>query len=373
MEKRTPVSIPGRISEMAGSYKDLQIDVPFAPGVDIKEITKNDKEPLFVTLEVLHEGVSKNNRRYSKEVIRSIAEQINEIKPDAYEGHLKEEDRATKRPKPKTLWLGATTKEVDGKLRLFAKGYILPYAKDLKQYLKAAKAASKKVAVSIYGQAKAIWNSLDNVYDLSNFVLESIDWARSGAEGVPSLGYLKLTSEMEGDGIENREDIISKLTVGEVKKFNPDLISEIKEMVKDEVSNDIDDKINEEANNAIEKGFSMIKEMVGVEKSEEIPATIKEMINEINDLRKENTENYVDKVINERVKGNAVRSLVKILVVKELNGKYNKEDIDNVISDVIKSDKVKEIISEITSSTKLVTPTIDNRKSGEGRKYTVIE
>jgi len=116
MGKNNFVSFSGTVSEM-GTEKDLKIDVPFAKGVDVEKLTEGDKNPLFVTIEALNTTISRSNRRYTPEVIKEIAEQINSIKPDAYEGHLSESERATKRPKPKTIWLGATVKEVEGKLR----------------------------------------------------------------------------------------------------------------------------------------------------------------------------------------------------------------------------------------------------------------
>jgi hypothetical protein len=67
----------------------------------------------------------------------------------------------------------------------------------LKQYLKAAKASGKRVAVSVYGQAEQIWDNVKKTYDIQKFDLESIDWARPGSEGVVGSGYLSVASEMK--------------------------------------------------------------------------------------------------------------------------------------------------------------------------------
>jgi hypothetical protein len=129
--KDNRVQITGTVAEMASKVNNLKIEVPFAQGVDIEKLIKGDKNPLFVTIEAVNDSVSKSKRRYTPEVIADIAKQINENKPDGYDGHLKDEDRAFVRPKSQTIWLGAIVKNIEGKARLFIKGYVFPYAKEL--------------------------------------------------------------------------------------------------------------------------------------------------------------------------------------------------------------------------------------------------
>jgi len=160
-----------------------EIDVPVDKTI-ISELSDGDKDPMFVTIEVINEGVSRNGRAYDKHVIESLAEQINENKPDGFYGHLADDERHTKFPEPQTIWLGAKVLEVGGKTRLFAKGYILPEAKTLRSYLKKAKVAGKNVAVSVYGLAKVVKDKVKNISIVQDMTLESIDWARPGAEGV---------------------------------------------------------------------------------------------------------------------------------------------------------------------------------------------
>jgi len=167
------ITIEGTLAEMSIDNK-FDIKVPTAKGVDIKALMEGDDDPMFVVVEALNDGVSANNRSYSIETVESVAEQINSLKPDAYQGHLRDEDRPFANPDSKTIWVGAKVLTVDGKKRLFVKGYVLPYAKELKQYLRAAKAVGKKVAVSIYGTAKELVNS-SGIREVLNFKLESID------------------------------------------------------------------------------------------------------------------------------------------------------------------------------------------------------
>ena len=72
-----------------GSYSE-QFDID---KTKIEKIMKRDKNPLFVTIQVAREGVSKNGRNYSAETMREIAEQINSKQPDGYMGHLTDEVR----------------------------------------------------------------------------------------------------------------------------------------------------------------------------------------------------------------------------------------------------------------------------------------
>lgn len=314
------VQIKATVSEMARKLDNLKIDVPFADGVDVAKLTKGDKSPLFVTVEAVNDTVSKGKRRYTPEVIQEIATQINENKPDGYDGHLKDEDRPYARPKSQTIWLGAVVKEVDGKLRLFVKGYVFPYAKELRQYLKAAKATGKKVAVSIYGQAQHVWNKVMGAYDLTNFQLESIDWARSGAEGVPALGYLGVASEMANE-------------------------TELREKIKTEV----------------------ISEM-----AEEHNKIVSEMTNEIQELKKVIVANYIDNTLKSKIVSETARKVIKSIIVKEIANETDLVRVAEMVDGILRLDETKMIVSEMSNKTSF-NPLIDNRKSGDTRKFTVIK
>jgi hypothetical protein len=81
-------------------------DVPLDQS-KIKGILERDKDPRFVRLMVAREGVSKNKRNYSGEVIESIAEQVNANQPIGGAGHIPDEQRSHAFPATETVWLGA--------------------------------------------------------------------------------------------------------------------------------------------------------------------------------------------------------------------------------------------------------------------------
>jgi len=369
MKKKQFVSFSGTVSEMAEAVRALEIKVPLAKGVNIKKLVKNDKDPMFVTIEALNTSVSKSKRKYTPAVIQEIAKQINANKPDAYEGHLTESERGTKRPKPQTIWLGAAVKSVGGKMRLFVKGYVLPYAKELKGYLRAAQAAGKKVAVSIYGQAKQVWDGANKVYNMSEFRLESIDWARSGSEGVPTLGYLALASEMKGEKLMNREEIIKSLKFGELEEFNSKLVSEMRGEIGEELKEAVEAEFKENKDSEL----GLIREMLGAKKKVELAGVVSEMKDELDGLRQEKADRFVESSLAKRVQNKAARKVLKSMVVREMEGEYNLKVVGEIVNKTIRSKEGKAVVKEMLETRTIVTPLRDNRKKGKGRKYTVIK
>lgn len=363
---KNQVSIPALVSEMSNDINNFKIDVPTAKGVDVQKLIDGDKSPMFVTLEVANEGVSGNHRRYSREVIKSITKQINDSKPEAYEGHVKEEDRGTSRPKPVTLWIGAIAKEVQGKLRIFAKGYVMPYAKELKQYLSAAKASSKKIAVSVYGQAKAVWDNLEKVYDLSEFSLESVDWARPGAEGLPGLGFFHLASEMKGDVIMNREELIKDLKAGELEEFNSKLVSEMREATRKDIEFNIEKRIKRENVNKM----SVVSEQLGTEDPKKAVSVISEMRSELQALRRSEADHTIDDVLIDKIPNKSARKIIRPMIISEMKNNYTKDNAVSVTDKVLKSDETKTIIKEMTTVTRLIRPIVNNKSQKKVNKFT---
>lgn len=329
MNKQKQLIIEGTVSEMTNGDA-FKIEVPLAAGVDIAKLTLNDPDPMFVVIEAINEGQSKNGRFYNLETIQEIAKQINDMKPDAYEGHLKDEERAYKTPQSKTIWIGATVVKMGGKNRLFVKGYVLPYAVELKQYLSAAKATSKKVAVSIYGKAREVLeNGLRRV---SEFVLESIDWARSGSEGVPTLGYMAITREMEEGGVMDRKVVLEMIE---------SLRGEIEEKVRGELE--------------AQAPVSVISEMQG----------------KIDGLEHELTDIFIEKELTSRVGNVGARKLVKSIVLAEMKAvAYNRDNANRLIDTTLASDDGKSIIQEMSKEITVNPLTVENEPS---RKYTSIK
>lgn len=350
MEK-TKFKINATVKEMKSSDDGFKVDVPFASGVDIKKIKEGDKDPLFVTVEAMNPQVSRNKNAWTLEAMKNVAKQVNENKPDAYLGHMKEEDRGYKAPESQTIWLGAKVKELEGKPRLFIKGYILPYAKSLKDYLKSAKAAGKKVAVSIYGQAEKAWDKAKEAYQVNNFDLESIDWTPAQFAGIDGLGKFALTSEMKKEIEMKFEDLTAK----KLSEKRPDLVKEIQESAKSEVVSEMK-----------KDSKKTTKEMT--EKLDKKDETIKEMKSELSKYRRKEIDSYIDSKLSEEISNGSVKKVFQKLVVSEMD-KTTKESADKAIKSVIGSEEGKALVKEMKRSS-VVNPAKTPKK--EGRKYLKI-
>jgi len=335
----------GSIREMSDDVDSSKLKVEFASDVDIDKLTEGDDDPLFVIVEVMNPQISKNGTRWTNEVMADIARQINENKPDAYMGHLRDEDRAFDSPESQTLWLGASIVEIDGKPRLLAKGYVLPYAENLKKYLKAATLLKKDFGVSVYGLASQQWNESLGAWDIEDFILESIDWARTGAKGTYDTKLLKLTKEQE-DNMSTKEEIIAELNEGDLKKYNPDLHAKVAKKIEDGKKEDEATKEMEKINKALE-------------------ATITEQKKEI----AKGIESHVTSELNEKVKNEGARGFIQKMVMSELKSDDTTRELaDKAIKSVLESDAGKSLLVEMSKSKK-VTVQEAKKKEGEFEGY----
>lgn len=333
------------------------IDVPVEEGL-IASLSEGDKNPMFVTIEVINEGVSRNGRAYDKDTITSLAEQINSKKPDGYYGHLTDEERKTKFPEPQTIWIGAKVEEVGGKTRLFAKGYVLPEAKGLRSYLKKAKAAGKNIAVSVYGLAQVTLDKINNVSIVKSMSLESIDWARPGSEGVLNMGLFSVTSEMtedsksikQGEKTMDKVEVLKSATADELKEANPTVVSE---MVAEAV------EAKETELQAVVTEMADVKEALGLKEDEGTVEAIKEMTQRLQG-------HELDSELRNKVESATARKVVKQLVISEMaSGLAVSEAVDKVLG----SETGQAIVKEMLEVAPRVAPKTE-QPSLVARKYT---
>lgn len=291
--------------------------IKLAKGVNIEKLTEGDDNPMFVTLEIIHEGVSKNRVNYTRKDIKELYKQILERKPNAYQGHLTEEERSSKNPDSKTIWVGAGLKEVDGKLTLWGKGYVLPEEKKFRGYLKRAVAAGKRVPVSIYAKSRQLFNKIKGVYNIVSFDLESIDWARDFAEGVPSLtGKVMLTAEMQDFNlITNNEMDLSELTIDQLKNERPDLVDELSKS----------DKVLSEMATSLNVETEVLAETVQ-KQAQELEATSETLA----EMKQEKANMILESVLQEQISDKTVRSVVSHVIEAKL---------DTVVSEMVQSEK----------------------------------
>lgn len=348
------ITEPALVMEMTADGVGT-IDVPVEDGL-IAKLIEGDKNPMFVTIEVINEGVSRNGRSYDKATINSLAEQINANRPDGYYGHLTDEERKTKFPEPQTIWIGAKVEEVGGKTRLFAKGYVLPEAKSLRSYLKKAKAASKNVAVSVYGLAQVVKDTVRNVQIVKSMSLESIDWARPGSEGVLNMGMFSVTAEMsdsnittEGESMDKVE-VLKNATVDELKEHNPTVISE---MITEAVAE------KETELNTVVSEMTEVRTVLGLTEDASAVETIKEMTERMQGFE-------LDEQLRVKVESPAARKVVKSLVIAEMHGDVT---VTEAVDKVLASETGQAVVKEMLDVAPRVAPKTQ-LPAAQARKYT---
>lgn len=330
------------------------IEVPVDQSV-IDQIKADDENPLFVTIEVINDGISRNGNHWTKQAIAGLVEQINAKRPDGYMGHLKPDERRSKFPDPVVVWLGATAKEVDGKTRLFAKGYVLPEAKTLRSWLKTAVAAKKNVAVSVYGAATRV---VRGIADMTSFNLESIDLARPGSEGVRNMGLLTVTQEMaddsgnaeQGDDM-TLEEALKSATVSDLRAYVPESV--IQEMVEEAGVNEAEPQVIQE--------MTDVRDALGIDdKSDKKPAEV------IQEMREKTRDLELDGQLRDKVDVAAARPVIKTLVVAEM---VDDEALDVTVDRVLGSERGQAVIAEMVAAAPPVAPQVD-KPSASARKYT---
>jgi hypothetical protein len=349
--------LEAQVAEMQSDLSVTETElVPVAKEL-LEAVAEGDDNPLFVTMNIATEGVSKNGRNYTREVIQSMADQINAEAVDGNNGHLTAEERATKRPDPVTLWLGARTLVKNGKLHLYAKGYVMPEETRLRSYLKKAKAVGKNVAVSVFGKAeKAVFNAQAKAYDLVNFTLQSIDWARSKSEGIPNDNTLILASEMVDEDKEvlamKRSEVLQSATAEELRTHNPDLVAEMEQA-------------------AVEAAGVPVSEM------EQITEVLGENpLEAVAEMQTQVREYELDKQLQAKVKVRGARPLIRDMVIGEMAKVEDKSSIDvsEMVDTFLAGDEAKALISEHRAKAPLVNPLSPARgESTPARQFTNIK
>lgn len=216
------------LSEYAiGEFRGTFPDVPIAEGVNMDELRALDPDPVFITLPVVPKvgAVSKNGLLYDEALVNSIETQINTKRPGGRFGHLREEDRDTAYPIPEGMWLGALRQGET----LWAKAYVHGAARE---HVKRLKAVGGSIATSIYGKGQYEATGQKGVRRLTNFDLESLDFAPPERAALGYAAAPNVTSEMET--AMDRNQIISELTVEEIPaRLRDALVAEFRAQVSD--------------------------------------------------------------------------------------------------------------------------------------------
>lgn len=343
------IELQGVVQEMTRDTNNLALP----SDIDIKSLTEGDKNPMFVTVEVMRPTVSNNKNVWTSKILESIKEQIVSKKPYGYAGHLTEEERGSKKPEPLTTWITAEIIQEQGEQKLIAKGYVLPTAKALRAELKAAKAINKRVPVSVYGQGKkSTYDSNLGGYEITAYNLESIDWARDQGEGIETAGTISITKEETM----NRKDVIASLTKEELQTERPDLVPTENKVIS-EMTNTLgveESKLSETISEMKKENETLKSDLENKDKE---MVTLQEMVN----------INKIDTELKKRVKSLSARAVVRRMVISEIK---SGKSVDEAIK-YLETEEGKAIIQEST----ITLPedhSNDKNKSSLNNKYLTI-
>lgn len=360
--KRTGYELfDAQVAEMDTTVQDaLAQDLVPVDKALLDNVAADDPNPLFVTMNIAREGVSKNGRHYSRETIQAMCDQINAEVTDGHNGHIKDEDRGTARPDPAALWLGARIIVKGGVAFLYAKAYIMPEETKLRSYLRRCKSIGKNVAVSVFGKAeKAVYDAQNKAYSLVNFTLQSVDFARSKSEGIPNDGTLILASEMvnetKEEEIMQRKEVITSLTAEELREHNPSLVAEMEAAAKAEVN-------VSEMETAVAE-METIKAIAGDKPAGEF---VSEMVTENRNL-------HLDRELATKVRAKSARPVVRQMVVAEMEkADQATVNVAEMVDAVLGSDEGKAIIESHVERAPKIDPRTDAPEAVAERKHTVL-
>jgi hypothetical protein len=202
--------------------------INFSPTIDVAKLTEGDPNPFFVTVKALKTGVSGNKRRYSAEILQKVKSQLPVY---GYLGHISEKELPYAYRDPVTIWFAG---EIANDW-LYCKGYVYSSEKKLRQDIELGNKINRPKPVSVLGiyNMKPVGEIME-VTDINPLL--SIDWANYGQEGIKGAHVIDFGSEQKNNHKEvimTREEILAALTMADLIKERPDLISTLKsEMVE---------------------------------------------------------------------------------------------------------------------------------------------
>lgn len=385
----TPVLEMAEASDLAGLVK---VDAEY-----IRQITDGDDEPKYLIVE-LDEQRSSAGVNYDYDAFSLIAKQVNEKQPVGYSGHkhFQGKDKEDLLPDPQALWLGATVvKQSNGKAKLIAKGYLLPDSlAKIRGWLKTNVVNS----VSWAGDA-ALTPGRNGGWDMKEYVLESIDFARKNREGLKGQRLTVVTEEEFDDKKDRRtkveddrsyEDIVGRLVFADLKAHNPALLRTITEMAKDEVKDETavavqakEDELTAKHDKELTEVpeitlMQKIRNLLGLKDDADPVAALSEFLERLDTVSRDAVRSWFEAdILSKKVPNEKARRLISRLIpVTEMEGDWRsdngvekiKGDLEARVDDALENDDViKETVKEMSSDRGGLRLPSNTRGSSENR------
>lgn len=309
-----------QVSELSGELVTAPVEIPFAPGFDLEALKLVDEEPVFATVKIQSgRGDQGRGPKYGPDLLKNIAEQINQKRPPGYRGHQNPENVEFEWREPVTAWVGATcAHRGGGEADLYVKGYIPPTAGELRTQLKLAASGADIVnSVSIFGIRDVEGD------EVTKFDLWSLDWTPRGRAGM-NTELVAVSGEQHKEDEMDRDQIIAALKAGDI----PDHVS-------GEIRKDEREKVVEELRPQTEAVGEMriILELDSGADSEAIVTALRALVGSNVDTE---VEAKVDKAIEAEITSPLVRSAVKNLVLPKIETKTTDEELKGEIENALK-------------------------------------
>lgn len=333
-------------------------DILTIPEEKIKKLINKDKDPFFVIIEVVREGISKSDRRYTRRSVEDI-HNLN-INIQGYLGHQKIENRDHEYRNPHLKVIKSRLREESGVLINEIKGYVSKASKDLRIHI------DEEMAGPVSIDAVATLNIDDSgIVTVSNVTkLRSIDFANPGTEGFITSGVKAIVREMEKD---KKGEEMSRLSKKQLKIEYADEIQEIIESENVGIKTSFEGRITEMDSVISEKDASVSSKDIEIKGLKtnitEMELTITEKEKELKNLNVELSEiqeksdiSDLELYKNEQIQLLEVNDNIKEMLNKRVESKKagtldeSKEAIKKNIE--VRLEDIREIMGDVSKKSK---------------------
>lgn len=316
-----------------------------------------DDSPQFPVVRV-EEGWSKSGRLWNSNTLESIVRQTNELEPVGHLGHIPDDEAATSMPDVQTTWLGAVIKKEPSQQKdrvgemvsvAYFGGYNHPGAK-IRMYLK-----TKAVrGISWWGRARQVPIPGRGV-EMKDFDLESIDWARKLAEGMPTSRVVAIAREMKEDEV--GEVDLAQVTPEQFKKENPNGYALLVKEVEDQhatVVGEMEAKI--ETGDKAQSLIGQVFQALGLKEGDNLIEEITKLKEKVGAKAATMVKTALDALLEEKIPDEEKRKLVaRLLPVGEMTTAAetadDNEGVKKLVGEMVEKyfnddDMIKQIVSE---------------------------
>lgn len=308
-QQRLAADIYARVAEMVDPAVEDLLALPVAT---LEEIRRDDPSPQFVVMRV-EEGKSHNNRIWTPTILEKVAEQVNSTggTMPGYKGHIPDEHYGHVFPPTQTRWMKAATRTENGKKVVYFKGYNLP-GREIRDEVKHGLART----VSWIGNAAL--RAVKGGYEVVDFVCDSIDWSRPGAEGM-NARLVTVAAEMKEGGKVEAADI-AQITERDLESSNPNLVRVMEmrgERKVEERVREMEQKV--EAAKVDTDIVEKLLKALGLEKKDDILDNVATLHKSVTDIAKERTKQAISTALAKIFPNEDQRALVsQFALVQEM-------------------------------------------------------